>query len=255
MKLHILSDLHLSVQGMSQPTTSADVVVLAGDISRPERAAPWALGFGKPVLYVIGNHEFYGSSLPEVKAAFHRLFDGTHVHLLDDSALVLGGVRFLGSTMWTDFKANGAGDKMAEAMRKSSEFMFDFQRVRSAAAADAPLLTPEDTTRLFATSTRWLDAELAKPFAGPTVVITHHAPTLHSIHPRFAGSPFNAAFVSDAAWLLRGGRAQLWIHGHTHDSYDYLIDRTRVLCNPRGYVKDGQTENPHFDPELVVQVG
>ena len=255
MKLHILSDLHLSVQGMSQPTTSADVVVLAGDISRPERAAPWALGFGKPVLYVIGNHEFYGSSLPEVKAAFHRLFEGTHVHLLDDSALVLGGVRFLGSTMWTDFKANGAGDKMAEAMRKSSEFMFDFQRVRSAAAADAPLLTPEDTTRLFATSTRWLDAEWAKPFAGPTVVITHHAPTLHSIHPRFAGSPFNAAFVSDAEWLLRGGRAQLWIHGHTHDSFDYVVNGTRVLCNPRGYAKDGVNENALFDAGLMVEVG
>lgn len=255
MKLHILSDLHLSVQGMAQPQTDADVVVLAGDIARPDRAAPWALDFGKPVLYVIGNHEFYGSSLPEVKAAFHRLFDGTHVHLLDDSAVVLGGVRFLGSTLWTDFKANGAGDKMAEAMHKSSEFMFDFKRVRTAAAADAPLLTPEDTTRLFAASTRWLDAELAKPFAGPTVVITHHAPTLHSIHPRFAGSPFNAAFVSDAAWLLQGGRAALWIHGHTHDSYDYRIDRTRVLCNPRGYVKDGQVENPRFNPELVVPVG
>ena len=254
MKLHILSDLHLSVQGMAQPQTDADVVVLAGDIARPERAAPWALDFGKPVLYVIGNHEFYGSSLPEVKAAFHRLFDGTHVHLLDDSAVVLGGVRFLGSTLWTDFKANGAGDAMAESMRQSSAFMFDFKRVRTAAAADATLLTPEDTTRLFAASTRWLDAELAKPFAGPTVVITHHAPTLHSIHPRFAGSPFNAAFVSDAAWLLQGGRAQLWIHGHTHDSYDYLIDRTRVLCNPRGYVKDGQVENARFNPQLVVSV-
>ncbi len=254
MKLHILSDLHLSVQGMAQPQTDADVVVLAGDIARPERAAPWALDFGKPVLYVIGNHEFYGSSLPEVKAAFHRLFDGTHVHLLDDSAVVLGGVRFLGSTLWTDFKANGAGDAMAESMRQSSAFMFDFKRVRTAAATDAPILTPEDTTRLFAASTRWLDAELAKPFAGPTVVITHHAPTLHSIHPRFAGSPFNAAFVSDAAWLLQGGRAALWIHGHTHDSYDYLIDRTRVLCNPRGYVKDGQVENARFNPQLVVSV-
>lgn len=97
MKLHILSDLHLGVQDMAQPATSADVVILAGDISRPERAAPWALAFDKPVIYVIGNHEFYGSSLPEVKAAFHRLFDGTHVHLLDDSAVELGGVRFLGS--------------------------------------------------------------------------------------------------------------------------------------------------------------
>ena len=254
MKLHILSDLHLGVQGMAQPATSADVVVLAGDISRPERAAPWALAFDKPVLYVIGNHEFYGSSLPQVKAEFHRLFDGTHVHLLDDGAITLGGVRFLGATLWTDFLAHGDGDKQVEAMRKTREFMYDFKRIRTGPAADAPLLTPEDTTRLFAASSRWLDAELNRPFAGPTVVITHHAPTLHSIHPRFAGSPFNAAFVSDAAWLLQGRRAQLWIHGHTHDSFDYVVDGTRVLCNPRGYVKDGKIENPAFKPELVVEL-
>ena len=252
MKLHILSDLHLGVQGMAQPRTDADLVVLAGDISRPEHAAPWALAFDKPVLYVIGNHEFYGSSLPEVKAEFHRRFDGTHVHLLDDSAIELGGVRFLGSTLWTDFCANGTGDKQTEAMLKAREFMYDFKRVRIGALPTDPILTPEDTTQLFAASRRWLDTELAKPFAGPTVVITHHAPTLHSIHPRFAGSPFNAAFVSDAAFLLQGGRAQLWIHGHTHDSFDYTVDGTRVLCNPRGYAKDGVVENARFDPQLVV---
>ena len=255
MKLHILSDLHLGVQGMAQPATDADVVILAGDISRPERAAAWALAFGKPVIYVIGNHEFYGSSLPEVKAAFHRLLDGTQVHLLDDSAVELGGVRFLGATLWTDFLAHGEGERQAEAMRQTREFMYDFKRVRTGPGADAPLLTPEDTTRLVAASSRWLDAELNRPFAGPTVVVTHHAPTLHSIHPRFVGSPINAAFVSDAAWLLKGRRAQLWIHGHTHDSFDYEVDGTRVLCNPRGYARDGKVENARFNPELVVSVG
>ena len=254
MKLNILSVMHMGVQGMEPPRTDADLVVLAGDISRPERAAPWALGFDKPVLYVIGNHEFYGSSLPEVRAEFRRRFEGTHVHLLDDNALVLGGVRFLGSTMWTDFRAHGEGEKMDEAMRMAADFMYDFKRVRVGAAPDDPLLTPADTMRLFAASTRWLDAELAKPFAGPTVVITHHAPSLHSIHPRFVGSPFNAAFVSDAPWLLRDRRARLWIHGHTHDSHDYQVEGTRVLCNPRGYVKEGQVENAHFDPQLVVEV-
>lgn len=255
MKLHILSDLHLGFQGMEHPRTDADVVILAGDIGKPERAAAWARGFGKPVLYVIGNHEFYNSSIPEVKAEFHQLFDGSSVHLLDDSALVLGGVRFLGATLWTDFRANGDGEKMAEAMAQARQFMYDFQKVRSGSGLDGPVFTPEDAARLFATSTAWLDAELDKPFDGPTVVVTHHAPTLKSIHPRFAGSPFNAAFVSDAEALLHGGRAQLWIHGHTHDSFDYRVDRTRVVCNPRGYVKLGKTENDNFNPELVIEVG
>lgn len=254
MKLHILSDLHLGVQGMDHPPTDADVVVLAGDISRPERAADWALAFGKPVLYVLGNHEFYGSSLPEVHAKFRRRFAGTQAHLLDNSVLELGGVRFLGSTLWTDFKANGEGDKQAEAMAKSSEFMYDFKRVRVAADADAPLLTPQDTVRLFEQNVRWLQQQLARPFAGPTVVITHHAPSLRSIHPRFAGSPFNAAFVSDVEFLMDGQRVPLWIHGHTHDSYDYTVNGTRVLCNPRGYAKDGKVENAQFNPALVVEV-
>lgn len=115
----------------------------------------------------------------------------------------------------------------------------------------APLLTPKDTMQLFAASSRWLDAELDRPFAGPTVVVTHHAPTLHSIHPRFAGSPINAAFVSDAV-AAEGRRAQLWIHGHTHDSFDYEVDGTRVLRNPRGYAREGKVENAMFNPELVV---
>ena len=254
MKLNVISDLHLSVGGMEQPQTAADAVILAGDISRPAAAADWALAFDKPVLYVIGNHEFYGSSLPEVKAEFRRRFANTHVHLLDNDVLELGGVRFLGSTLWTDFKANGGGEQQAEAMAKAAGFMYDFKRVRVAAAPDAPILTPADTTQLFADNVRWLGEQLAQPFAGPTVVITHHAPSLGSIHPRFAGSPFNAAFVSDVEFLMDGQRVGLWIHGHTHDSYDYLVNGTRVLCNPRGYAKEGKVENAQFAPELVVEV-
>ena len=254
MKLNILSDLHLSVGGMERPRTDADVVVLAGDIGRPAAAAAWARGFDKPVLYVIGNHEFYGSSLPEVRAELRRLFDGTQVHLLDNDVLELGGVRFIGSTLWTDFKAHGEGEKQAEAMTQAADFMYDFKRVRVAAAAGAPLLTPTDTTHLFADNVQWLREQIARPFAGPTVVITHHAPSLGSIHPRFAGSPFNAAFVSAAEDLLDGERVRLWIHGHTHDSHDYRVHGTRVLCNPRGYAKDGKVENARFDPELVIEV-
>src|SRR5690606_859556 len=120
--------------------------------------------------------------------------------------------------------------------------------------SDAPIFTPQDSAELFSANVRWLDGELGKPFAGPTVVITHHAPSLQSIHARFAGSLFNPAFVSDAEWLLKGGRVRLWIHGHTHDSYDYRVSGTRVLCNARGYVKEGKVENARFDPKLMVEV-
>ena len=75
------------------------------------------------------------------------------------------------------------------------------------------------------------------------------------MHPRFAGSLLNACFVSDAEHLLGAGRTGLWVHGHTHDSFDYAVNGTRVICNPRGYARDGVNENPHFDPGLVIEVG
>jgi hypothetical protein len=87
------------------------------------------------------------------------------------------------------------------------------------------------------------------------VVITHHAPSKRSIHPRFADSLLNACFVSDAERLVDGSRASLWIHGHTHDSFDYVLNGTRVVCNPRGYAKNGMNENRSFDPNLAIEIG
>ncbi|MGE5103517.1 MAG: metallophosphoesterase, partial [Betaproteobacteria bacterium] len=101
----------------------------------------------------------------------------------------------------------------------------------------------------------WLAARLSEPSRLPTVVITHHAPSRRSIHARFADSLLNACFVSDLERLMDRDRAALWIHGHTHDSFDYTVNGTRVVCNPRGYAKDGVNENALFDPNLVIDVG
>jgi hypothetical protein len=87
------------------------------------------------------------------------------------------------------------------------------------------------------------------PPCGPTSCCS-----ARSIHPRFEGSPVNACFVSHADHLLGGGRAALWIHGHTHDSFDYTVHGTRVVCNPRGYALDGANENARFDPDFTVDV-
>ena len=253
MKLNILSDLHLSLGALEIPRNDADVVVLAGDIARPAQAAAWAAGFSKPVLYVPGNHEFYGSSIAHTVAELKRQFAGTRVLVLDNDELVIGGVRFLGTTLWTDFMLFGAGEARAAAMRQALQYVRDFSQIRS---GDAPraLFTPEDCAALFKLHAAWLERRLAEPHAGPTVVITHHAPSRMSIHPRFAGSLLNACFVSDAEHLVRASRARLWIHGHTHDSFDYFVNETRVVCNPRGYAKDGVNENPSFDADFTVDV-
>ncbi len=254
MKLHILSDLHLGVAGMERPQADADVVVLAGDIARPQAAIDWARGFDKPVLYVPGNHEFYGSSLQETHELLHQASAGSQVQVLDNRSAVVQGVRFIGSTLWTDFLAAGNGPAREHAMRQAQQFMRDFSRIRSAEPPQEAMFSPQESARLFAANVRWLQGEFARPFAGPTVVITHHAPSTRSIHARFAGSPINACFVSGAEALVAASGAQLWVHGHTHDSFDYCLGRTRVLCNPRGYARDGAVENALFDAHLVVPV-
>ena len=152
MKLHVLSDLHLTFDPFERPRTDADVVVLAGDIARPREAVAWAMEFAQPVLYVAGNHEFYGGSIDGTLAELKRLCEGTHVHLLDDSELVLDGVRFLGTTLWTDFALFGAGERKAAAMAEAKRLLRDFSRITLSEFATAPF-TPE-TQRLFSTDTR-----------------------------------------------------------------------------------------------------
>jgi 3',5'-cyclic AMP phosphodiesterase CpdA len=249
MRLHILSDLHLSAHGMPPPEVVADVTILAGDIRRPAaEAMQWAASLGRPVLYVPGNHEFYGGAMPQVRQALAQSAREHGVTLLDQDTRTIGGVRFVGATLWTDFELFGADGKDL-AMTASAQFMRDFAAIRN---ADGSVFAPADACALFADQYAWLASVLEQPFAGPTVVVTHHAPTPRSVHPRFADSPVSAAFVSDCSALM--GRAALWIHGHTHDSFDYTANGTRVVCNPRGYSVGGVNENPHFDPCLCIEM-
>ncbi|HYD76599.1 metallophosphoesterase [Ramlibacter sp.] len=254
MKLHVLSDLHLSRGGLELPPTDADVVVLAGDIARPEAAMAWARRIDRPVLYVAGNHEFYGGTLAGTRAQLVAQAADSPIHVLDDSAVELGGVRFLGSTLWSDFRLFGDGQARDDAVAQALRFMRDFQRIHLDEDRQQ-VFTPLDSAALFERHAAWLDHALAQPFDGPTVVITHHAPSAASVEPRFADSALSACFASNADHLLRGGRAALWIHGHMHHSVDYQLEGTRVICNPRGYANaEGVPENPHFDPGLVVEV-
>ena len=206
MKINILSDLHLGFGALDRPVNDADLVILAGDISRPREAAAWAMRFEKPVLYVLGNHEFYGSSIDGAAAELKRLCAGTRVRVLDDTEVVIGSVRFLGSTLWTDFELFCEAEKKAAAVAEARRLIRDFSRIARAEASDA-LFSPEDAAARFGRHAAWLDERLAVAHDGPTIVITHHAPSPRSIHPRYAGSLMNACFVSDAERLVGADRA------------------------------------------------
>ena len=253
MRVALLSDLHLSMHPMDAPALDADVVVLAGDLHRPAQAMAWARQFAQPTLFVAGNHEFYGSDLVTTMAQLRAHAEGSRVRVLEQQAWVHRGVRFLGCTLWSDYRLYDSAAEREEGLAKVVRFTRDFSHI--ALAPDFPaLLTPAVSQLLCARSVDWLTQQLATPFDGPTVVVTHFAPARASIAPQFQGSPLNAAFICDLAPLIERWQPALWLHGHVHDSFDYRLGATRVVANPRGYWRGGVAENPRFDPALILEV-
>lgn len=254
MKLHILSDLHLEFSRFSPPGTEADVVVLAGDVGKGDVWPSWAAGAfpGKEIVYVPGNHEFYDHDRAETLGGLRATGQANHVHLLDNDAVVIsskGGetVRFLGCTLWADFLFFGE-DMKAAAMREGQTYLNDFRLIGDGGKCFSPARSIE----LHEASLAWLKSELAKPFDGKSVVVTHHLPSARSVAERFKDSLLTACFASNLDYLF--GKMVLWVHGHTHDCMDYEANGTRVVCNPRGYVTSHSTENRFFEPTLVVEI-
>ena len=248
MKLHVLSDLHLRYGAVEVPACGADIVVLAGDIDRGAKGVDWAhTQFpGQRVLYVLGNHEFYDADYEAVLDRCRSEARSLDIALLESDEAVIEGVRFLGTTLWTDFELEGPSFPAALAMRAANQQMSDFKCIRYRGG----MLSAEATRALHMDARRWLDDRLAEPFNGKTVVVTHHLPHRASIHRQFHGDRLNPAFASHLSWLVRAP-VNLWIHGHTHCSFDYDTGGTRVVCNPRGY---GPSDlNPEFDPVLTVE--
>jgi predicted phosphodiesterase len=254
MKIHILSDLHNQFSLFEPPATDADVVILAGDIDGGSKGVTWATQkFDKPVIYLAGNHEFYHQEITMQTEALRQAAEKSNVHFLDCDSVVIDGVRFIGATLWTDFRLNGGSlHDIASAKDIAKRCMNDFRCIW----LHDKKFTPEDSVMLFEKSVQFLQAELEKPFAGKTVVVTHHTPSPRSVHERYKGDLLNAAFSSNLEFLMGGPSAPaLWIHGHTHDSFDYMIqEQTRVISNPRGYTSDHSSgqENELFNSALVV---
>lgn len=274
MKIRILSDLHLECDEPEVvPHAPADLVVLAGDIHNHAEGIRWAaqtFGEDTPVVYVPGNHEYYDGEFGALEVAMRDAASSVdHIHYLNNDALIDadGRWRILGTTLWTDFELFGADPEAVDASISAAEkAMLDFRgpiqvtwpsgTPLAASASEAPrLFTPADTLALHADARTWLEHELAKPFAGKTIVVTHHAPHRESLADRFANDLASAGFVSHLADLVAPPVA-LWIHGHTHTPFDYVANGTRVVCNPRGYInrRRNRLENPLFDWNKIVEL-
>ena len=270
MRVHVYSDLHLEFGPLDLPADVcrgrlAELVLLAGDIHVEGRAPHWAATtFSRPVALIQGNHESYGDSLTASLAAQRKLAgDATKgrphpVRALERETWTLEAadgtpVRIVAATLWTDFALFGTALR-AEMMDAAHQRMNDFRMIRIAdeSTHEPRPLNPLDLLRLHRESLAFLSDELAKPFDGISIVMTHHAPSRRSVPEDFGEDPVSAAYASDLDAFIEETQPQLWVHGHIHTSHDYMIGGTRVICNPRGYVPFAL--NPGFDPALVVEI-
>lgn len=257
MRIQVASDLHLEERRLIglpalpiSPAPGADALVLAGDIDSHTHALGAFQDWPVPVLYVHGNHEAYDAHYFGICSELARKSKGTAVQYLNNQSVVLGGVRFLGTCLWTDYRLQGNADAaMALALRS----MPDHRRIY---VSQGERFSPRLALKLHQASVAWLRDQLKVPFEGKTVVISHHAPHPGCLSPRFAASPLNPAFASDLSGLLPN--ADLWIHGHTHRAVDFAEGGCRIIANPLGYsqLRGGkeQWENAAFMPEFVVDL-
>jgi predicted phosphodiesterase len=253
MRIALLSDVHLSVNAIPFPQVEADIVVLAGDIARPAAAIEWARSCPAPIVYVAGNHEFYGSDLVSTYEHLNRLTYGTRIHVLERSEYVHEGVRFLGCTLWSDYRLFDKPEDRAQGIEMATKLIRDFSHIK--VSPDFPdLFTPAISQLVFLQTVAWLEECFSRDSHLPTVVVSHFAPTRSSISPAFANSPINSSFVSDLEARIKVWQPALWLHGHTHGSFDYRVGNTRVICNARGYAKGGINENPDFDEACVIEL-
>jgi Icc-related predicted phosphoesterase len=229
-----------------------DLVIVAGDVCEGvlrafehlRRIVPMDI----PIVMVPGNHEFYRGFIPDELALAFAHASAFNLHVINGTAVELGGVRFVGATLWTDYRAFGEANK-TRVMNACAKGMND-HRLISWQKKPWRRFRPQEAALLHHRSKAAITETLAAPFAGPTVVVSHHAVHWDSIHPGFRSNLVTGAFVSDLSELIETYQPTLWVHGHVHNSSDYLVGETRVLCNPHGY----GTENPNFNGALVVEL-
>ncbi len=232
LTVRYMSDIHLECEAapVFLPSIGEDVVILAGDIGPVSQSVSWATKAfeGRPVVYVLGNHEHDGGEYEETFTQARRAATGSNITILEKAYIDLNGFRIIGCTLWTDFDCLGSHVRSA-AMSEARQFMPDYSVIKLGRRS----LRPHMTRRMSLESQAWL-RDAIKASALPTIVVTHHAPTTHSYNPRFEPDLMLASFHNDRPDLVHGP-VRLWIHGHTHWSTVVDVNDRKVASNQRGY--------------------
>lgn len=264
MKIRLFSDLHLEFASMNIDPAGEDLIIFAGDIGIHTTGLQFAKQVARdlsvPVLYVAGNHEYYRDTdmgldfhtwedTPNDLAAEADLTDKIRkgrATYFEDTCIVYKGVRFIGSTLWTGMDFFGENDFWVRncVVNALNDYVVIWSKMNHVLQIDQVIQRYKDS--LFFISER-----LHEPFKGPTVVITHHTPSSLSVSPQYRDNPVTAAYSNRLENLILDTDPVLWVHGHTHHSFDYDLGATRVVCNPRGYQP---RESTGFNSNLLIEV-
>ena len=273
MNIQLLSDLHLETHPHFVPEVAptADVLILAGDIGSYQ-AGSVLLGqadedFGLsrfsprqdlgawpvPVFFVPGNHEYDGMPFEDAHEKLQATCERLDIVFLHQRVVVSSGVRFIGCTLWSDFEAlvprTGPMTQQLKARDKAERAANFYLKKTGTTFQGEPFLS--DAVRAQAQADQaWLSKALSEPFDGPTVVVTHFAPSLQSADPRYGLTPGTAGFCNALDHLMP--QANLWLHGHLHCAHDYVSQGCRVVANPLGYAR--KNEQLAFDPQKIVHI-
>lgn len=277
MRIQLFSDLHLERYPDFTPRIleDTDVVVLAGDIGSYQSSSrlqgeDFGLARFSPlradaprarVLYIPGNHEFDALEYIDAYERLRATCAALGIEWLDRETIVIGHVRFVGTTLWADFDAMASRETELARQLKQREKAFraaNYYLSKNTTLKDGTPVLAEAQRGMSLDCQAWLKDALAIPFDGVTVAVTHFAPSLLSADPRYGLTPGTAGFCNamDAMFPL----ADVWMHGHLHCANDYVVEGSeegrpwscRVVANPLGYVSKGEQEA--FREDLVIEL-
>ncbi|HAA11074.1 MAG TPA: phosphoesterase [Cytophagales bacterium] len=248
MKIQVLSDLHREFGFQELSFDQADLIVLAGDVDLGVKGIQWMLDELPqiPIVYVLGNHEYYKGAYPKTLHRVKEAAKGTHIHVLEDQSVVIEDITFHGATLWTDFSLFGDPKVYGQLCQN---MMNDYKYIRRDPSYSK--LRSIDTYVIHQASRRWLEESLRSSGTEKNVVVTHHAPSIKSVPDRFLNDNVSAAYASNLEDFILDLQPTYWIHGHTHYCFRYAIGETEVICNPHGYISEPYNG---FDKELFLEL-
>lgn len=252
MRIGVLSDLYIDKLGTPPlPEVLPDVLVLAGNIGCGKRGIEWAAKtYACPIVYVLGSYSYRGHGIESFDAELRATAWGSNLHLLQNETLFIRGMRFIGSTLWTDFSLLGDG---ISGMVNADQLCKDYGCIHTSKGKP---LTAADTIPLHRRAVEYLWHTAADPYDdGHTVVVTHHAPSLRSVPMGFRDDQLAACFASHLDDLVIDSDAMLWVHAGVYGPVDYELGDTRVVANPRAISEGGELhEVKKFRSDYAVEL-